>query len=399
MKRPLIASVIVCATVCALVAPAWATSRARHRTLPTISRTADRIISLADTAEASVTSVHMVGTVAEDRQVVSFILDLGGSDNGAGTFTEDGETIQIVKLGSVLYFSAPASFWVKASGTAAADTYGNRWIELQASDPNYQSFAQFMNPGSLVAQLFTGNTGPLKKGKEKKVGRVKVIPVMTSTTRHRVPISTMYVAASGRPYVVKLVADGSSESGTISFTHYGESFSVVPPPDPINPANPPHTSITPPPPPSTTVPPTTTTTKPPVAKGTKTTTTTSAVVTTTTVAVPTTTTTVASACPRGTASSSVAYSSINSNGQYVISVSGTVTNNFNAPIQGVVVDFTITYTSGTVSYSSPVNGGGAIPAGGSGNWTMTIDSATQPSSIAATHVTFSYGGAYSSCPT
>jgi hypothetical protein len=78
-------------------------------------------------------------------------------------------------------------------------------------------------------------------------------------------------------------------------------------------------------------------------------------------------------------------------------VSGTVTNNFTAPIDNVVVSFTITYGSTTTSYSSPVSG--TIPAGGTGSWEMTIQSGSAPNSIAASHIGFSYAGAYSSCPT
>jgi hypothetical protein len=44
----------------------------------------------------------------------------------------------------------------------------------------------------------------------------------------------MYIAATGKPYVLKIVDHGPTQTTTLAFSSYGKAVSISTPPEPIN---------------------------------------------------------------------------------------------------------------------------------------------------------------------
>ena len=215
--------------------PAGAASHPSAHTPPLSSLSATKILAAATAAESTVGSVHVIGEITEAGHLVSFNLLAVGSDNGVGNFTQAGDTVQIAKIGQNLYFNAPRSFWLKNSSSTAANSYGGKWILTSASSPDFSVIAQFMDPNTLVRQLFSSVTSPLKKGKVTKILGTKVIPITGSFgTGASKTTSAMFVATSGKPYVIAITAKGgTNQTGAVDFSHYGPPGNITPPPHPI----------------------------------------------------------------------------------------------------------------------------------------------------------------------
>jgi hypothetical protein len=214
---------------------AGAASHPSTHTPPITSLSATKILAAAEHAEATVGSVHVIGEITEAGHLVTFNLLAVGSDNGVGNFTQAGDTVQIAKIGQNLYFNAPRSFWLKNSSATAANSYGGKWILTSASSPDFSVISQFMDPNTLVPQLFASVTSPIKKGKVTKILGVKVIPITGSFgTGANKTTSALYVATSGTPYVIALTSrSGTNQTGAVNFSHYGAPGNITPPPHPI----------------------------------------------------------------------------------------------------------------------------------------------------------------------
>ena len=186
-------------------------------------------------AEQNLGSVRIRGTLLQGKTPIKLNLHVNGDGEGGGTFVQSGSTIQIKRVGTLLYFDAPLKFWEAHTTSANAKRYGGKWLEVSALNTQFESFDQFLNAGDLVSAVFYGHTNPLTLSKPKSFQGQKVVIVGDSVTVNGKKTSgKMYIRASGKPYVVQIVDKGPTESGTLTFSDYGRPISIVTPPEPIN---------------------------------------------------------------------------------------------------------------------------------------------------------------------
>jgi hypothetical protein len=225
-----------------------ATSKSKSTTTTTTApsgsttTTSSAEVTAADTwlikaigADEHLGSVRIKGTIKQGKVPIGLALLVNGDGEGGGTFTQQGSTIQLKRVGPLLYFNAPSKFWAAHASKAQTKTYGGKWIEVSALDTRFQSFDQFLNAGDLVAAVFQGHTTPLTISKETTLNGHKVYIVGDTITLKKKKYSgQMYISATGKPYVLKIVYRSPVESGTITFSSYGRAVSIVTPPEPIN---------------------------------------------------------------------------------------------------------------------------------------------------------------------
>jgi hypothetical protein len=221
------------------------TTAAKHKapaTTTTTTTAPSAAPSAADTwlikaigAEAKVGSVHISGSIDQGSTDISLSLLVNGDGEGGGTFRQQGSNVELKRVGPILYFNAPKKFWSKDGTTAQAKKYGGKWIEVSALDSRFQSFDQFLNASDLVTAVFQGHTTPLTVSKTETYEGHKVVVVKdVVVVKGKKSYGQMYVLATGRPYVLKIVEKEPTESGTIIFSHYGKAVSITTPPEPIN---------------------------------------------------------------------------------------------------------------------------------------------------------------------
>jgi hypothetical protein len=196
---------------------------------------ADRWLILAIGAETKVGSVHINGTIKQGKSTIALNLLVNGDGEGGGTFNQSGANIQLKRVGPLLYFNAPKKFWAAHATAAQTKSYGGKWIEVSALDSRFQSFDQFLSAADLVTAVFQGHTTPLTVSRPTTYQGHKVVIVKdTVTANGKKSTGLMYIAATGKAYVYKIVDDTPGETGVLLLSHYGKPVSITVPAEAIN---------------------------------------------------------------------------------------------------------------------------------------------------------------------
>ena len=230
------------ASISTAVAAAATSHRSTTTTAPSATTTTIKPLSKADQwlakalkTEISVGSVHIDGSVKQGTQPIGFHLVVNGNGDGGGTFVQHGNTVHILRLGPLLYFKAPTAFWVKNATPQQAQSYGDRWIELSSLDVRFQSFDQFLDAADLVASVFQGHPRPLTVGRPTTYHGHQVVIVKEVARKNRkTSKGYMYIGATGKAYVYRILNDTPGEVSNLVFSHYGKAIAITVPPNAIN---------------------------------------------------------------------------------------------------------------------------------------------------------------------
>jgi hypothetical protein len=171
---------------------------------------------------------------------------LSNSGNAHGTVSYGGKTLSVIEANNVIYISAPKSFWLSQTNSQAlANLMAGKWMYGGASNQGLGSLAQTLSAQNLLSQfgqspISTSGT-TLSKGSITKVAGQSAIPVRATKGATN---GTIYVATTGRPYMVRLSVTSGSQSGTLTFTNYNQKVTANPPKNPLNINQLEHTSST-----------------------------------------------------------------------------------------------------------------------------------------------------------
>jgi len=178
------------------------------------------IVADAEAATASASTVRISGTIDEDGNRTS--LNIVSSDgSGAGVMFQAGKRFQLVVHPPDLYLKAPASTWRALSEgqgedastvNAVAQLFGGKWVRMSTANEEFGSLAKLFD-----ISTFNDDSDDLSS--------VRKLPVTTFHGARAIPLhndakqSTVYVAATGKPYVLGVTSNGTS-AGSIVFSEY-----------------------------------------------------------------------------------------------------------------------------------------------------------------------------------
>jgi hypothetical protein len=205
--------------------PAWgATAKAKA------------LVTEAIAASESAQTVRVSGTVSEGKEKVTLNVQASNAAKGQGSIGINGAVANVIRLGSRVYFSADKAFWTENGGAAAASLFDGKWVFTTATSSDGQSLAEFLDLTSLMHQMFGANLGSatFTLGKNTTINGVAVVTINGANTGGASE-GTLYVARTGKPYVIELKSTGSSNgSGSLHFSAYNQSVNPVAPKNPIN---------------------------------------------------------------------------------------------------------------------------------------------------------------------
>jgi len=214
---------------------AAAPSATKPTTTTTTTIPADTWVLKAVAAEQHVGSVQVAGKITQGKSQILLQLLVNGDGEGGGEFVQQGSLIKIERVGPLLYFNAPATFWASHASAAQTKTYGGKWIELSAVDPRFTSFDQFLTAADLVVAAFQGHTALLTVSRPTTFAGHEVVVVKdTVTSKGKTSTGLMYIAAKGPALVYKIVDDTPGNVSTVVFDHYGKGATLTVPPNAIN---------------------------------------------------------------------------------------------------------------------------------------------------------------------
>lgn len=184
------------------------------------AKPAPTVLADAKAASAAAGSVHLSGSLHQGGH--SLALDeVAGSGGGGGTVTEGGATLRVVVRGSTIYLFGDEASWAALTSPAVAKVVAGRWLRTTTANQSFASLAELFSVSALV-RSFTPS-GQLARGATTTFAGQRAVPLLDRGSDG----GTMYVAATGKPYILGL--SGAGAQGHITFDRYGASSLPAPP--------------------------------------------------------------------------------------------------------------------------------------------------------------------------
>jgi hypothetical protein len=137
-----------------------------------------------------------------------------------GTISVNKGTFQVIEIGSLEYFKANQVFWAaQNASTAYAQLLAGKWVYGPITSAPFSNLVNFLSPRKVINQLFPTITGPFAQAGTSSIGGQPVVAIVGTATG--AGNGHLYVATTGKPYVVRLTGSGgSSSTGTVTFSRY-----------------------------------------------------------------------------------------------------------------------------------------------------------------------------------
>ena len=140
---------------------------------------------------------------------------MSAQGEGGGTISSGGATFTIVVDPPNVYLRADQASWTKLAGSAVAgQLFAGKWLQTTTADPNFGSFATLLDAAKLTQQITA--TGTITKGAVTTFHGKQAVPLKNKN-------GTLYVAATGSPYILGIVGSGTKNGGQLLFTQYGSA--------------------------------------------------------------------------------------------------------------------------------------------------------------------------------
>ena len=196
------------------------------------SGSAGQILKTAVRTTSSISSVTISGTVQSGKQRYGIAVTVG-SGRGGGTVSLNQQEIDLVEVNNTIYFKGSAAFWQQfGGGVQAASLLANRWISAPSNDAQFGQFGQFLNVNQLFGGLFSHSLDPndvFTNLGSARVNGVSAVKIRVANAKKPDENALAYVATSGPPYVLRIVALGAGSSGHLDLTNFDEPVNVQPP--------------------------------------------------------------------------------------------------------------------------------------------------------------------------
>jgi hypothetical protein len=178
------------------------------------SKSANTIFADAERATESAASVHIAGRFNSGSDKIALDL-VDSSKRSGGTIADDGQTFQVILAGKTAYIKGSKATMTKISGTAAGQLLGGRWLKTTPGNQDFGSLTGLFKLSNLIGSIQP--EGSLRKGSPTTVKGQSAIGL--TDPAHK---ATLYVATSGRPYMIELVG-GPGQPGTLTFDQFGSA--------------------------------------------------------------------------------------------------------------------------------------------------------------------------------
>jgi hypothetical protein len=206
-------------------APATATSAAAGG--DTASQTAAEILARSKTAFKAAKTVHVTGGGTSGQDTFKVDMRYSAAGDAIGTVTNGGETIELRRVGQVVYLKASKAFWTATAGAKAGTVFGEKFVKAPVTDQRVSAVVSLTDKGAFIdAALST--TGGVDKGAVKSINGTPAIPL---TIKDSAGGSTLFVAATGEPLPLEVLPQaGGTDTGKVDFVDYGAAVTAAAPP-------------------------------------------------------------------------------------------------------------------------------------------------------------------------
>ena len=176
--------------------------------------TADELLARSSAALRAAPSFRVKISASLGANSVAFDVLYAGGD-AQGTKTERDQVTEFRRIGSSLYINGSDAYWSSIVGLQAGRLSG-KWVKVDGAD---RSHAELGPPrDSFLADA----KGMTRAGTATVNGRPVLVLKRTD--------ATLYVAAEGEPYPVRVESAAGGATGTVDFSDFGPAPAAITPP-------------------------------------------------------------------------------------------------------------------------------------------------------------------------
>lgn len=190
----------------------------------TAGKSPEQIVADAKAAAAKAATVHISGSTVNEKRPISIDMELVAGKGAKGHLDLGGLGIQIIAIERAFYLNGSTAFYRRLAGPAAAQLLHGKWLKAPAGSGNFASLAQLTNLTSLLESSLASH-GTLVKGPVTTVEGQKAVSVRDASRG-----GTLYVAATGTPYPLRLTHEG----GNVFFRDWNKPVTLTAPANAIN---------------------------------------------------------------------------------------------------------------------------------------------------------------------
>ncbi len=155
-------------------------------------------------------------------------LQLSGS-SGRARLAFLGKESEAIRTGSTIYVKASPAFYKRLARRTGAHLAEGTWIKAPTNNTQLAQFTALTEPGGELTLLLRNPTLSLTKGQTTTIDGHKAIELKTKGKLYN---GSIYVAATGTPYPLKIVKHGH-ENATTTFTSWNDPITLTPPADTV----------------------------------------------------------------------------------------------------------------------------------------------------------------------
>lgn len=191
------------------------------------------IVDKAVKATTGATSLRVKGSVPDESGPIELDMAFDTKGQCAGTMGMGGEgSLDLITTARTVYMKYDEKF-LRAQGKgepaadtqAAVDTLADRWVKTSATGADAKDIASFCDLDVLLADFKDVNSAA-RRGKATTVDGT---PALTLTESDGADRYTLYVAAEGKPYLLKVVNETAKTPETLAFGDFDKPVDATPP--------------------------------------------------------------------------------------------------------------------------------------------------------------------------
>jgi hypothetical protein len=175
-------------------------------------------------------SVHVDAHLTRGKQTEAFSGDLTAQTGRRVVSGPTDQRTTELQVDTTAYFQANQSALVTVLGfdSSLAGQIADKWVSISQGEPNYANLTGGLTLTSLLTQL-PAPAGLSKTGIVTIDGQ-EVVGLRSASTAG---VSTIYVAATGEPLPVKMIAKANSSTQTVTLSRWGQPVTINAPPNAI----------------------------------------------------------------------------------------------------------------------------------------------------------------------
>jgi hypothetical protein len=199
---------------------------------PFAGLTGGEIADRAVKATGGASSLRMKGDVPDDESGGTIRVDMALNKKGecAGTMSLDGQgQAELIKTGDTVYMKYDEAF-LRAQGAgeskeeadAAVAMLAGKWTKMALTGKDAKDIASFCDLDSVLGGVEDVNSDATR-GKTTTVDGTAAVVLHERDGKDRY---TLYVAAEGKPYLLRVDSTSAKDPGTLVFTDYEKPVPV-----------------------------------------------------------------------------------------------------------------------------------------------------------------------------